>query len=53
MSSAEHSHAVFLLLLVHCLLLPPSFVGGGGGMLDPCLVVRYLVSCFAIISLGK
>ena len=52
MSSAEHSKAAVLLLLSHCLLLPPHcFVVGG--MVWPCFVVHYLVSCFAIISLGK
>ena len=42
--------AVFLLLLIHSLLLPPLFCGG---MVGPCFVVHYLVSSFAIISLGK
>ena len=27
--------------------------GGGGHMVGPCFVVRYLVSSFAIILLGK
>ena len=51
MSLAEHSKAVVLLLLIHCLLLPSLFCRGF--MVGPCFVVRYLVSSFAIISLGK
>ena len=46
MPSAEHSKV----LLVHCLLLPPFFVGV---MIGHCFVVHYLVSSFAIHSLGK
>ena len=56
MSSTEHSKTAVLLLLIHCLLLPPLFYvcvcGGGGGMFGPWLAVHYLVSSFAIISLG-
>ena len=65
MSSAEHPKAVVLLLLIHCSVLPPllfvcvrvcAFVcvcvwGGGGWGLR--LVLQYLLSSFAIISLGK
>ena len=36
MSSAEHSKAMVLLLLVHCLLLPPLFLVGV--MVGPCCV---------------
>ena len=56
MNSAEHSKAVVLLLLIHCLVLPSLFCGGGGGggvTAGPRFVVHYLVSSFAIISLGK
>ena len=52
MSSAEHSKVVVLLLNIHCLLLPPLFCRGGG-IVGPCFVVHYLVSSFAVISLGK
>ena len=45
-SSAEHSKAVVLLLLIHCLLLPPLFCGG-------LWLVRDLLSRLAIVSLGK
>ena len=41
-TSADHSKAMVLLLLIHCLLLPLSFYRGL--MLSPCLVVHYLVS---------
>ena len=51
MTSAEHSKVVVLLMLIHCLLLPPLFCGEF--MVGPCYVVHYLVSSFAIISLGK
>ena len=37
-------------MLIHCLLLSPLFLGVYVG---PCFVVHYLVSSFAIISLGK
>ena len=43
MSSAEHSKAVVLLLLIHCLLLPPLFCGEF--MVGPSFAVHYLVSC--------
>ena len=50
MTSAEYSKAVILLLLIYCLMLPPLFLRV---MVGPCFVVHYLVSSFAIISLGK
>ena len=53
MSLAEHSKAVVLLLLIHSLFLPPLLCVCGGGMVGPCFVFHYLVSSFAIISLGK
>ena len=40
-----------MLVLIQCLLLPPLFCCGF--MVGPCFVVHYLVSSFAIISLGK
>ena len=51
MASAEHSKAVFLLLLIHCLLLHPLLLFLF--MVVPCFVVHYLVSSSTIISLGK
>ena len=41
MTSAEHSKAMVLLLLTHCLLLPPLFYCFF--MLGPCFVAHYLV----------
>ena len=52
-SSAEHSKAVGMLLLIHCLLLPPVCVGGRGLWFVVFFVSHYFVSGFAIISLGK
>ena len=52
MTSAENSKASFLLLFIHCLLLPSLCYGGF--TVGPCFVVHYfIVSSFAIISLGK
>ena len=48
MSSAEHSKAMVLLLLIHCLLLPPLFFLWGLWLVR---VVLGTVSSFAIISL--
>ena len=50
MTSAKHSKAV-VVLLIHCLLLPPLFYAFF--MVGPCFDAHYLVSSFAIISLGK
>ena len=47
----ENAKAVFLFLLIHCLLLAPLLCGRF--MVGPCFVVHFLVSSFAIISLGK
>ena len=55
MTSAENSKAVFLLLF-HSLFIVASMllcVCVGGGMFGSCFVVHYVVSSFAIISLGK
>ena len=41
MTSADHSKAMVLLLLMHCLLLPHCFIGF---MFGPCFVVHYLES---------
>ena len=54
MSSAEHPKAVVPLLLIHCCL--HCFVCGWGvwvGGVKVGFVLHYLVSSFAIISLGK
>ena len=55
MSSAEHSKAVVLLLLIHCFFFVASIVlcVWEGVMVGPCFIFHYLVSSFAIISLGK
>ena len=46
-----------MLLLIHCLLLPPLLCvcvwWGAGVMVGSCFFVHFLVSSFAIISLGK
>ena len=46
MTSAGNSKAVFLMLFIHCLLLLPLFC-------RDVFCCHYLVSSFAIISLGK
>ena len=56
MTSAEHSNAVGLLLLIFfCFFVAPLLCVCvcGGDMVDTCFVVHYLVSSFTIISLGK
>ena len=51
-TSVEHSKAVVLLLLIHCLLMPSCFVGDYVWSLFFCALLC-AVSSFVIILLGK
>ena len=51
-TSVEHSKAVVLLLLIHCLLMTPCFVGDYVWSLF-CCALLCAVSSFVIILLGK
>ena len=54
MSSAEHSKGGGSVVVDSLFIVAYNVLwGGGGGMGSPCFVVHYLVSSFAIISLGK
>ena len=46
MTSAEHSKAMILLLLIHFIVVPIVL---WGIMFDPCFVAQYLVSFLALV----
>ena len=52
-TSADHSKAMVLLLLIQCSLLPHLFLKGVYDWSLFCCALLSIVSSFAIISLGK